>query len=267
MTILKICLILSCLLPVRATGKPRFDGATFFMKGIYKNCLRCGNKFYNEPAENKKFCSNSCWTSYRKEQGLLTGDKNPAFNAILHNIKCNCGCGINLKSYHERNTGYVALHNPAKKIATSINAKKAIKKTQDILFERYGVRNPSQVKGAMKKRENTWIKKYGVNNIGALVPKKATSIELKIHSLLISMGMSPLPQYKIYGWTIDFAFPENKIAIECDGDYWHSKSNVIERDNRKDSDLLNNGWSVLRLSESLINSDIEKCKYKILALW
>lgn len=64
---------------------------------------------------------------------------------------------------------------------------------------------------------------------------------------------------------IDFYLPEYNIAVECDGDYWHSLPNVVEKDKRRDTEFKKHGVEVLRFKESEINKDVEACVDIILA--
>src|SRR5690625_7843035 len=58
---------------------------------------------------------------------------------------------------------------------------------------------------------------------------------------------------------IDFYLPEYNIAVECDGDYWHSLPNVVEKDKRRDTEFKKHGVEVLRFIESEINKDVDDC--------
>jgi very-short-patch-repair endonuclease len=54
---------------------------------------------------------------------------------------------------------------------------------------------------------------------------------------------------------VDLALPGQKIAVEVDG-LSHNTYAVRERDSRKDSLLAEAGWSVLRITNSEILSDL-----------
>ena len=56
------------------------------------------------------------------------------------------------------------------------------------------------------------------------------------------------------GFVIDFAIPENKVAIEVDGKKWHSSEVAKKKDRFKDYMLRREGWKVLRVKEEEISS-------------
>lgn len=85
---------------------------------------------------------------------------------------------------------------------------------------------------------------------------------------------------QVYG-NPDFILPHKKIAIFCDGDFWHGykyhekkkplkqywrkKIEVnMKRDQRVVRKLRNEGWSVLRFWEHDINNRVDVCSRKIL---
>lgn len=87
---------------------------------------------------------------------------------------------------------------------------------------------------------------------------------------------------KVYGKP-DFTFKKWKIAIFCDGEFWHGKDwdtrkkehktnkdfwhqkieRNIERDKEVNKKLKNEGWTVLRFLGKQIKSDLEKCVNEI----
>jgi len=65
-------------------------------------------------------------------------------------------------------------------------------------------------------------------------------------------------QHRIPGVaTADEAFPFEKIAVFCDGDYWHSLERARKRDAWVNAKLEAMGWVVLRFTEHQINTDVE----------
>lgn len=90
-----------------------------------------------------------------------------------------------------------------------------------------------------------------------------SSIEKTMKAKLEEKGYYPIDQYKLGKYTIDLAFPDQKLAVECDGDYWHNLPAAKEKDARKDKFLNEKGWQVLRLKEHEINGDVESCAIKV----
>lgn len=101
--------------------------------------------------------------------------------------------------------------------------------------------------------------------------KKRTSIELIVDDWLKEFGVQFQAQVSMGRWILDFYIPSLNVAIECDGDYWHcnpyrydrSLANVVQRNNmdrdeRKDVFLRNNGIRVVRLWERDIRTGQSK---------
>jgi len=68
----------------------------------------------------------------------------------------------------------------------------------------------------------------------------------------------------------DIVFPEQKIAIFVDGDYWHSKEfdngKVWKRDRNIDNILIKNNWKVLRFWGSKIKENVEYCVDQVVSV-
>ena len=56
-----------------------------------------------------------------------------------------------------------------------------------------------------------------------------------------------IKEYPIENYSIDFAWPKKKLAIEIDGEQHQRFDDVKERDKRKDQILTENGWKILRI--------------------
>ena len=95
-------------------------------------------------------------------------------------------------------------------------------------------------------------------------PISITKIEKMIKSRLENIGYNPISQYPLKITLIDIAFPEKKLAIYCDGDYWHNLPGYKERDTKINTYLKENGWTVLRFWEHEINDNLEVCINKIM---
>jgi very-short-patch-repair endonuclease len=84
-----------------------------------------------------------------------------------------------------------------------------------------------------------------------------TDVELLVLSLLTEAGLpEPVLHHRVHDGQrfvaeVDLAYPQWKIAIECDGDV-HLLSEVRERDLPRQNDLLLEGWIVLRFSRDRV---------------
>ena len=76
------------------------------------------------------------------------------------------------------------------------------------------------------------------------------------------------PQCEVwYGnqpYSLDFALPDLLLGVECDGETWHAQDDQLERDKRRDSNLAQLGWTILRFTDEEIDAHIEKCVETIL---
>lgn len=61
-------------------------------------------------------------------------------------------------------------------------------------------------------------------------------------------------EYSIYPYYIDFAFVDQKLAIEIDGSQ-HLLPERKMKDNLKDNKLQSLGWKVLRITENMVKTD------------
>lgn len=107
------------------------------------------------------------------------------------------------------------------------------------------------------------IAKIRAARLKQIFPTKDTSIEIKVQDILMKNGYifeKHQPCCDIC--QPDILFPEEKIIIQCDGDYWHNYPDGINRDHYQDKILTENGWNVIRFWEHEINDNIENCLYR-----
>jgi very-short-patch-repair endonuclease len=76
-----------------------------------------------------------------------------------------------------------------------------------------------------------------------------SGFERAVRVALTELGIAFVQEYPISRYLIDFYLPQHDVAIECDGDYWHSLPGMQERDARKDECLSQRGLTVIRLKE------------------
>lgn len=111
------------------------------------------------------------------------------------------------------------------------------------------------------------------------IKSKNTKIEIALGKALWHKGYRYRKNNKTIIGTPDFTFKKLKIAIFCDGEFWHGKDwekkkrklgtniefwqNKIERNIQRDIDVNNklkqDGWIVLRFWGEQIKSDLPQC--------
>ena len=86
--------------------------------------------------------------------------------------------------------------------------------------------------------------------------------EKYIENFLVSNGKNNfVKELKVGKWFIDFAFTDQKVAIEVDGGQ-HNSPDRKEKDKEKDSFLNSLGWNVLRIQwVNPINKKNQDCLY------
>ncbi len=99
-----------------------------------------------------------------------------------------------------------------------------------------------------------------------------TKIELILRKALWHKGIRYRKNHKILSCTPDIVINKYKIAIFCDGDFWHGKRDIskcnnywtekikrnIERDLENTIALRDNGWIVLRYWETEIRKELNR---------
>ena len=132
--------------------------------------------------------------------------------------------------------------------------------------ERFLNKNPNQSLEARKKmseknkgrkawnKGKKWSKeiiaKLKIARAKQILPKKDTSIEIKIQNFLKVLGIEYFTHQYIkieHGYQCDILIPSMNMIIECDGDYWHKYPIGREIDRIRTKELLENSFKVLRL--------------------
>ena len=132
----------------------------------------------------------------------------------------------------------------------------------------YGVEGAKKLKA----KRSAWSRENIIKRLkNREMPFKETKIEKAIARELSKRNINFISQYPIgKSFVCDFALPEYKIIIECDGDYWHANPKLynklnkiqerkVKTDKFKDKYLEKEGWKVLRFFESDINGSVSNC--------
>lgn len=111
-----------------------------------------------------------------------------------------------------------------------------------------------------KKQNPEKAREHGLLAMKANLENKGmTSIERLMAEAFENLGMSFEFEFLVGNkFFCDFAFPESKIIVECDGYYWHSTERRKKLDQSKDAYLKACGFKVIRLTEKdiLANAQI-----------
>lgn len=83
-------------------------------------------------------------------------------------------------------------------------------------------------------------------------------IEFELYEAMRREGLSPIPQFCIKGFFVDFAFPDVDVAIEADGAAYHSGERR-DRDRKRDSIIRRAGWTVKRFQGTTIHNKSANC--------
>lgn len=81
-----------------------------------------------------------------------------------------------------------------------------------------------------------------------------SELEQRFTELLLRAGFPPpatqfrAPWLSAISGRVDFAFPDQRVILECDGRRWHSTSEAFQRDRHRDNLAQLNGWTVLRFT-------------------
>ncbi|MGL6025674.1 MAG: hypothetical protein ACRC0U_00910 [Vibrio sp.] len=80
------------------------------------------------------------------------------------------------------------------------------------------------------------------------------------HIRAVKLSM-PVPEYRFHAtrkWRFDFAYPEQKVAIEVEGGTWsngrHSRGKGYEADCEKYNEAALGGWTLLRFTGGMIKT-------------
>ena len=79
--------------------------------------------------------------------------------------------------------------------------------------------------------------------------KCESEFERQVFDDITAKGYRVIPQYEVAGYRIDpvIVGDKTKLAVECDGDYWHTSPEDQERDFQRERVLQRAGWTFWRI--------------------
>ena len=72
-------------------------------------------------------------------------------------------------------------------------------------------------------------------------------------------NVSLTPQYQIGGFRVDFVHFPSRLAIELDGEAYHSSQQQVNDDRRRQDKIMQLGWRFLRFTGAEVYNEMDKC--------
>ena len=144
----------------------------------------------------------------------------------------------------------------------SIKIKKKMSKAK--MGNKYGVGNKNWLGKRHSEKTKRKMKESRLKYMASGKGKnKETHIEIKIENELKRQGIPYMKQVPLEGIAlVDFLLP-NKIIVQADGTYWHSKGKNKGKDIAQDTILGFKGYKIFRFTETQINKSSKRCINKI----
>lgn len=96
--------------------------------------------------------------------------------------------------------------------------------------------------------------------------RRVSTVEAMVASELARLKVPHQAQVRVGRWTVDFVIG-GRIALEVDGDYWHSLPGVTARDQRKNRHLRKAGMYVFRIREHRVRKSVSAAIRPCLRRW
>lgn len=240
-------------------------------------CIICGKGYYKHPSNlTSRCCSTDCKEEYRFRNGDFSlvpycKSKNMSIEEFLKKIDVMHNQEMKTIKQISEELGIV-------RISLMRVCKKYGIKTRTISEDnkrRYATMTEEQIKGQTRKanegirelfKDPKW-KEEQVKKVLEAQNFHRSKPELLFEQLLNENGYFPEVQYTegMAGFVLDFAFPEIKLAIEIDGEYWHSLLKTIKRDKRKNYYLgVKKGWELIRIPASDFTNNSEHYLWEVI---
>lgn len=204
-------------------------------------CPECGRLFESIPESknkslNRDYCSNECKNKAHSRRMISNADER---GRKLVRVVC-FSCGKEMWKYPSVVTGE---HAYCSRICQATRSKG---KTYEEIF---GEERATEIK------EKIAIQTIEHNKNMPTVTKP----HLLVRGEMLRQGIEGfLTSQRVSYFEIDELNPTLKIAVEVDGDYWHSSRERKIQDRRKDSFLRNRGYQVVRIRECDVYADLER---------
>lgn len=261
-------------------------------------CEACKRTFVCMPSSKKRFCSLQCGAPFRPQSMRMIREKrtcevckmpfrlNRAVGQGYAGKYCSRFCSDSaVKSfpgdriqkqceYCGKSFEVYPSHAHIRCCSNSCGKKNMAKTNVGVAHPLYKAKIPMacEICGTIRMVKPSLVSRYRACSrscasiIGKTNQPRVSSIERKMEASMSEIGISAIAQFVFGRWICDFAFPDQRLIVECDGDYWHSLPKRKRLDKIKDKQITNKGWRVLRLREWEINQDSHGCAIRIAAM-
>jgi len=263
------------------------------VEGKLVQCPNCKDFFSFISTYHMKECCNMTYQEFLQKYGRnaiyseLYRNRLKYSNSLVDKKMLHDKLSKSIKKYNENNRDKIL--ERAKNAHNSDSARENHRKgflrylanmtDEQKLIRSNGTKRSWQNEETRKKRllginkpESILARKLGGRNAAFKSQQNCPKISkptLKLFEKLKLRGIKCELEYEFGFYHIDIAIPDIKIAIECDGDYWHGNPCIYQnltkrqkdrqsRDKARNTYLTNRGWKVLRFWTSEIDKDSEK---------
>lgn len=220
-------------------------------------CVICGNLFHEIPARIRdgrgKYCSRKCRST-----------------AEWIDLKCKrCGKEFKRRKSWIKNLDRLGLGSycsrkcqiPYSKGKKMLYGEEWLKHTREASLRRKGI--PLLKARGPRNLSDESRAKMRAHRLSQTFLKQDTDIEILMKNALDNTGIKYEHPYQFGYFMCDFAVPEKKLIIECDGIYWHSLARNKHFDERKECYCKESGWNILRFTDKNIKMEMDYCMDEI----
>ncbi|CAM3228256.1 AAA domain-containing protein [Corynebacterium gottingense] len=145
-------------------------------------------------------------------------------------------------------------------------------KDQVWLFHSVGFEelNPEDIRAKLLQYAYEVAQAQPESNVSELVPNDDrvepfdSLFEQRVYNRIVERGYQVIPQYRAFGYLIDLVVvgAEGRLAVECDGDFWHGDQQALA-DQQRQRELERLGWTFVRFFESDFYLDPDEQMQKV----